>query len=501
MTRVLIPGLFLVSFFTLALAVGRPAAAAEIPIVEVHESDNPLVAIRVLFRSGSVDDPAGQEGITALLANLMVEGGTERLSSAELLEALFPMAAELSVQCDKETTVFMGRVHKDHLNEYLPIFVDVLLSPRWDPREFARLRDVQVSAVENELRSNNDEEFGKETLEWMLYSGHPYGHPVDGTVAGLKSLDLATVREHSAKVFTRSRAVLGLAGGYSEDVREILRKTLDQLPEGTPLAAIPEAKASGPKVVIVEKDAPATAISMGFPFGLRRTDPDYPAMWLGTSAFGEHRQSGGRLFQALREKRGLNYGDYAYSEVFRQAGFGTHPRVNIGRSRHFFSIWIRPVEHQNRVFAMRCALWQLDLLLKKGLTEDEVSQTKGFLDGYTRLWELTTSRRLGFALDDRFNGTRDYLKTSREKFPSISASQVNATMKKWIDPSELRFAIITSDAAAMRDALVSGTPSPIEYPTPKPPEILEQDKTFIAMPLQLKAEDVVVVQAGDMFEK
>ncbi len=501
MTRYLVPTLFLVPLFAFALAGSRASAADEFPVVALPEPENPLVAFRVLFRTGSVDDPPGQEGITALAARIMAEGGTESLTSAQLLEALFPMAAELSVHCDKEVTVFTGRVHKDHLQKYLTMYTDVLLRPRWDAREFDRLRDIQLSAIENELRSNDDEEFGKETLEWMLYKGHPYGHPVDGTVAGVKALSLDAVRAHAAKVFTRNRAVLGVAGGYSEEALASLRDAVARLPEGAPPVAIPEPKPTGPKVVIVEKDAAATAISMGFPYGLRRTDPDFAAMWLGTSAFGEHRQSGGRLFQALREKRGLNYGDYAYCETFRQAGWGTHPQVNIGRNRHHYSIWIRPVEHQNRVFAIRCALWQLDNLLRAGLTDDEIEQTKGFLDGYTRLWELTTTRRLGFALDDQFNGTRGHLKTSRERFPSLTTAEVNATLKKWIDPTRLRYAIITTDAAAMRDALVSGAASPIEYPTPKPPEILAQDKTFIATPLGFAAEDVAVVKATEMFER
>ncbi len=501
MTRYLVPTLFLVSIMAVALSGSRASADAEVPLVALHEPENPLVAFRVMFRSGSVDDPPGQEGITALAARMMADGGTENLTSAQLLEALFPMAADLSVHCDKEVTVFTGRVHKDHLQKYLVLYTDVLLRPRWDPKEFDRLRDVQLSGIENELRSNDDEEFGKETLEWMLYEGHPYGHPVDGTVAGVNALDPEAVRAHAAKVFTKNRVVLGLAGGYSEEALASLRDALRRLPEGAPPVAIPEPNPTGPKVVIVEKDAAATAISMGFPYGLRRTDPEFTAMWLGTSAFGEHRQSGGRLFQALREKRGLNYGDYAYCETFRQAGGGTHPQVNIGRNRHFYSIWIRPVEHQNRVFAIRCAIWQLDNLLRVGLSNDEVEQTKGFLDGYTRLWELTTTRRLGFALDDLFNGTRAHLESSRERFPSLTTAEVNAALKKWIDPKQLRYAIITSDAAAMRDALVSGVSSPIEYPTPKPPEILEQDEEFIGAPLWIGPEDVMVVKAGEMFER
>jgi zinc protease len=65
----------------------------------------------------------------------------------------------------------------------------------------------------------------------------------------------------------------------------------------------------------------------------------------------------------------------------------------------------------------------------------------------------------------------------------------------------MRYAIITKDAAAMREMLVSGAPSPINYPTPKPPEILEQDKEFIARPFGLTPEEVVGVKASEMFEK
>jgi zinc protease len=375
----------------------------------------------------------------------------------------------------------------------------VLLRPRWDPKEFDRLRDVQLSSIENDLRSNDDEEFGKETLEWMMYKGHPYGHPVDGTVAGVKSLDLAAVRAHAAKVFTRNRVTIGLAGGFPTSLPDRMKNALAKLPEGPAPVAIPAAKPSGPRVVIVEKEAPATAISMGYPYTVRRTDADFSALWLGVSAFGEHRQSGGRLFQALREKRGLNYGNYAYAEVFRQEGWGTYPRVNIGRTRNHFSIWIRPVEHQNRVFALRGALWEVDKLLKNGLRDEEVAQAKGFLEGYTRLWEMTTSRRLGLALDDAFHGTKNHLAASRERFAALKPNEVNAALKKWIDPAQLRFAFITNDAEALKKALVSNAASPIEYPTPKDDAVLEEDAQFIAMNLGLAAEDVMVVKASEMF--
>src|SRR5437588_11572781 len=99
----------------------------------------------------------------------MTEGGTEALSAKQLLEALFPLAAELEVRVDKELTTFRARVHKDNLAKLLPILTDVVTRPRWDPNEFRRLRDAAVNDVEKRLRQGDDENLGKAALEELLY--------------------------------------------------------------------------------------------------------------------------------------------------------------------------------------------------------------------------------------------------------------------------------------------------------------------------------------------
>src|SRR5207248_3936403 len=96
------------------------------------------------FRAGSWDDPPGQEGLTYLTTRLMAEGGTEKLSPAQLNEALYPIAAELDGDCDKELAVFSGRVHQEALERYLEILTDVLLHPRLDAKELERLRASQL---------------------------------------------------------------------------------------------------------------------------------------------------------------------------------------------------------------------------------------------------------------------------------------------------------------------------------------------------------------------
>ncbi len=80
---------------------------------------NPLVAFRFVFRAGSQSDPAGKEGLAALTAAMVAEGGTRSRTYEQVLAAFYPMAATLDAACHKEATVFSGLVHRDSVDAYL----------------------------------------------------------------------------------------------------------------------------------------------------------------------------------------------------------------------------------------------------------------------------------------------------------------------------------------------------------------------------------------------
>ncbi len=471
--------------------------------VTLPASQTPAVTLRIAFRAGAADDPPGREGLTALAARLMAEGGTQALGAYELKQALFPWAAELGVEGDKEMTVFVARVHRDHLDPFLPLLGDVLLRPRWDAKEFERLRRDAVDDLEKNLRGNDDERLGKEALQWMLYAEHPYGQPDVGTVEGLRAATLDEVKAQAAKVFTRERLTIGVAGGWPADLPAKLSQVLEALPSGAPPASVPAAAGlEGTRLLLVEKDAPAVAVSMGAPIEIDRRHADFAALMVGISAFGEHRQFHGRLMQRLRELRGLNYGDYAYAEHFEQEGWSTFARVNIPRSRQYFSIWLRPVQPAQAHFALRLALYEYEKLLRDGLTAEEVETVKSFLGGYTQLWEKNDSRRLGYALDDAFYGTPERLQRFRELLPSITAEQVNAALKQHLPPaSALRMAVVTADAAKFQETVLNNEATPIEYTSPKPQAILDEDVVIMKHPFGVEAPQVRVVPAAQIFQR
>ena len=488
-------------------AVPTPDANAPVKfggrVVSVPTGGLPLVSFRIAFQAGSIDDPPFKEGITSLAADLIAKGGTKDLDSSQLLQALFPMAGEIDTQTDKELTVFYGTVHKDHVAKYLPLLIAALTTPRYDPKEFARLREDAVQDIEKRLRSGDDENLGKAALDSLIYEGGPYATYTGGTVQGLKGITLDDVKAHVGKVFTQERMIIGLAGAVDDAMVHQLKMGLSALPgSGLPLRTLPNPPASGPKALLVEKDAASTAFSLGYPYSLKRSDPDFHLMMVAGSALGEHRQFNGRLMRELRMKRGLNYGDYAYVEHFSQEGWGSYPRTNIGRRQQDFTIWLRPVVNENRLFALRAALYNFDDFVKKGMTPDEFETAKGFLAGYTLLFEQTPMRRLGYAIDDVFDGTKDHLGSFRASLAKMTVNDVNNAIKRHLDPGKLRLAVVTKDAEGFKQAIVAGAPSSIKYPADNPdPAVVAEDLKFTSMPLPFKASDIVVRPVGELFEK
>jgi zinc protease len=495
----------------LACATQKPAPEKKDPlpakfggqVVSVPAKGLPLVAFRIAFQAGSIDDPPFKDGITALAAELMAKGGTKDLSSAELLEALFPMAAGIDAQTDKELTVFSGEVHRDHVARYLPLLVAAIATPRWDVKEFARLRDDALQDIEKRLRTSDDENLGKAALDALLYAGHPYAHYAGGSVSGLKAIGLEDVKAHAAQVFTQDRMLIGLAGAVDDALTDGLKRGLSALPgKGAELRVLPKPVDKGPKVLLVAKEASSVAVSMGYPYELGRGHPDFHAFLVAGSALGEHRQFIGRLMRELRGKRGLNYGDYAYVEHFAQEGWSTLPRPNVSRRQQDFTVWLRPVVTENSLFALRAAQYVLDRYATEGITQDELDTVKGFLKGYTLLFRQTPMQRLGHAIDDIFYGTRDHWGTFRKSLDTLSRDDVNRAIKKYLVPGKLRLAVVVKDAEGMKQALLKGAPSSITYPAETPdPAVVAEDQKFVGRPFGLGAGDIEVRPASALFEQ
>ena len=493
-----------------AVADSSPAAqanagddASTIRIVRLPSPSSPLATLRLVFQVGAADDEPGKEGLANLTASMLGEGGTLRRTWSEVLDALYPMAADIHYYGDKDTFVFTGTVHRDNLDAFATLLAEQILTPRFSVEDFTRLKQDALDTITKSLRGNDDEDLGKQAMATLLYRGHPYGYPTPGTVAGLSAITLDDVKRFYAQHFTRQRLILGIAGGYPNSFPDALAARLAALPAiGKPRAKLPPSPSrQGMEFLLVEKPAQGNAISMGHAIDVTRADDDFYPLAVAASYLGEHRTFNGILMLNMRQKRGLNYGDYANVENFIQDGWSTFPQPNNPRRQQHFEIWLRPVPPASAGFAIRQAIYETDKFIRDGIPAAGFEATRAFLLNYINLWAQDGPRRLGYAIDAEIYG-KDVIAELRARLPTMTKADVDQAVRKHLSTKNLVVAVVGDKLQSLAGALTAGKPTPIVYDTKDTPaDVVKEDKIIEAYPLPVSPPGLKIVSANSLFEK
>ncbi len=485
----------------IALPLLLAASLAAAPRFVELPGDSPLVTFRVVFLTGAASDPADRPGLAAMTMSMLAKGGTKEMSYDEVVDAMFPMATSISGQVDKEMTTFSAVTHVDNLDAFYAIFRDALLNPGWREEDLKRLRDQNINYLRVSLRGNNDEELGKEVLYQAIYQGHPYGQDNIGTVSGIEAITMKDLKDFYKKNYTQANLIVGIAGGYSPEFLARMKSDFAKLPEGkTAEAKRPEPKPiEGVNVRMIEKNTRSVAYSIGFPIPVKRGDPDYVPLLVAKSYLGQHR-SGGRLFDRIREQRGLNYGDYAYIEYFPRGMFQFEPDQNLARPEQIFQIWIRPVEPATAQFTLRLAMYELDRFIKNGIAEADFERTRSYLSKYVNLLTKTKDAELGYAIDSLYYGIPDYNTYVKQGLAKLTRDDVNRAVRKHLHADNLWIAVVADNCDDLEKAFLAGEPSPMKYNADKPDEILKEDKVVERWKIPLDADKIEVVPVDKVFE-
>lgn len=483
----------------LILAASLSSAAPR--IVELP-GKSPLITLRIVFTTGAASDPADKPGLAHLTAEMLGSGGTKSLTYKQIVDAMYPMATSIHAYSDKEMTTFVGETHLDNLDKFYGLMRQMILDPGWRADDFARIRDDALNALRVSLRGNNDEELGKEELYNLIYRGHPYGREDLGTASALQKMAIADLQNFYKQHYTQANLIIGIAGGYPPEFLARVKRDFAALPEGV-ADRFDKLPAPQPiphnQVTLIRKDTRSVAWSLGYPIDVKRGDPDYPALLVMTSWFGQHRQSG-RLFTRMRELRGLNYGDYDYIEYFPRGMNRFEPEPNIARQQQIFQIWIRPVEPPNAVFSLRLAMYELDRLVRNGIPPEDFEKTRSFLSKYVNVLTKTKAAELGYAIDSLYYGIPNYNEYIKTSLAKLTLPDLNAAIRKHLRADSVQIVGVAKDTDAIRAALLSDAPTPPAYNSAKPQDILDEDKIVERFPLRLRGEDVTVVPVETVFE-
>jgi zinc protease len=489
-----------------AAASGSPTGSlAETPvsIVAQPSASAPLVDVAFVIHAGAAMDPPNRKGLASLTAAMITEGGSTTHTIQQINDAMYALASGFDAQVDKEMTRLSGQVHKDNLDTWYGLIRGQVLSPGWREQDFRRVKTQLVNSIRTSLVGNNDEELGKEVLYSEIYGReHPYGSLNLGHIGDIEATTLADVKKFYEDYYTINNVTVGLAGGYDDAFPARLAGDLQNLRAGTRVRPeIPSAPPLGAnKAVIVEKETPAVAVSLGIPVELRRGDPDWVALWLARSYLGEHRSTNAHLFQRIREERGMNYGDYAYIEYFPRGMFQFHPDANLARQQQIFQIWIRPVRNNNDAhFATRTAIFELRKLIDEGMSESNFEATRSFLSKFVSLLTDGQSRQLGYEIDGQYYGTGRFSDYVRAGLARLTLEDVNRVIRENLTTDNLQYVFVAKDAADLRQRLVDGSSSAVSYDSAKPDELLEEDREIASLPLGFAEDAVRIVPSSEVF--
>ncbi|CAH9062971.1 hypothetical protein PSECIP111854_03131 [Pseudoalteromonas sp. CIP111854] len=466
-------------------------------------NSSPLVDINLLFYTGAAADPEGKKGLAAMTAAMIVNGGSQNKAYKEIQKALYPIAGSFDYQIDKEMLSLRGRVHKNNSQQWYGLLSEQLLNPGFREDDFKRLKKEMVDNIKSSLKASNDEELGKEVLYHKLYQGHPYESYNLGDLSDLESLTLEDVKAFYATHFTQARLNVGITGAIPEKVKTQLLADLTKLPKGDEARlTIPDApELVGHHATIVEKSAKSTAVSFGFPIDTIRSSKDWTALWLVRSYFGEHRNSNSFLYQRIREVRGMNYGDYAYIEYFPRGMFQTKPDANLGRSEQIFQVWLRPLRSNNDAhFATRVALFELDKLIEKGMSEEDFNATRNFLSNYVAQLVASQDRQLGYAMDSQFYNIDNFVEHVRKQLAHLNVEDVNRVIRENLQTENIQYVFVTGDGKDMQQRLSEERPSAMSYNSEKPEQLLTQDNKISTYKLNIPAKNIEVLDIKSVFE-
>jgi zinc protease len=152
------------------------------------------------------------------------------------------------------------------------------------------------------------------------------------------------------------------------------------------------------------------------------------------------------------------------------------------------------------MFALRLALFELNTMIKEGVPADAFERSRSYLAKNVSLLTKTKQAELGYRIDSLYYGIPDYTDYLKTSLAKLTVEHVNAAVKKHLRAERLQIVAVADDVEALSRQLLSGDPSPMTYNSPKPEEILAEDKIVERYPIPIKPEWMKVVPVSSVFE-
>ncbi len=383
----------------------------------------PILAFDLAFRGGASLDPAGKEGLALMTASLMDEGAGNLIANAFQKE-LADKSIGFSFSADLDSFSGMVKTMTVHRDRAFDLLALALAKPRFDADAISRIRDEMLTSIATDFSSSGW--VARRKLMEVLYQGHPYARPTNGTFASLRAVTGADLHNFVKQRFGRDQLLVTVAGDITPAE---LGPALDKIFAGIPAKAAPftvpevTAKATG-ETITIPMDKPQTVITMGEP-GIKRTDPDWFAGQVVNYALGGGGFSS-RLMEDVRgagSKKGLSYGISSNFVPYQHSGLvlagGSTRNATAGEVTGIIKDEFGKVH-------------------RDGITQAELDDAKVYISGSFPLTLTSTDRLAAVLMQLRQNDLGiDYLDKRDAQIDAVTLDDAKRVSEKLLDPAKL----------------------------------------------------------------
>ncbi len=415
-------------------ATSRPAFAMKIQLVKspggieawlVEEHSLPLTTMSFAFTGGSSQDPTAKPGVANILSAMLDEGAGD-IKSAEFQERVEDLAMKLGFEAGRDS--FSGNFQSltENRDKAADLLALALTKPRFDAESIERMRGEILAGIA--FDAQDPDKVANDTWFRIAFPDHPYGRPVTGTIASVKSITRDDLEDYRSRVFARGNLKISVVGDIDATALGVLLdRVFGALAPEARLVVVPEAAPQGgPTRTVVEMDVPQSVAQFGHG-AIGRKDVDYMSAFILNYIIG----GGGfnsRLMEEVREKRGLAYSVYTYMQTYQRA-----------------SLYLGGVATKNEAIGTSLEVIgkELTRMSSDGPTAEELENAKSYLIGsYALRFDSSSkiaSQLLGIQIEDL---GIDYVAKRNALIDAVTIEDIRRVAKTFLKPGGLIVTIV-----------------------------------------------------------
>ena len=397
----------------------------------------PVVTVLAIVDAGSANDPPGKEGVAALTADALLEGGAE-LDGAAIAERFEQLGTSVESGADWDSAFIKITTLTERLDAAALLLGETISKPSFPDREVERLRAERLAEIlqlETEPRGLADEKFA----EFLYPPESRYSKPDEGSTASVSSLSRDDVADFYGARFRTGATTVVVAGDITaKRARDLVERAFENWPAGKPASQVVTAtpRSNRRMLHIVNKiDAPQSELRVGH-IGLQRKHPDFfPALVMNAVLGGLF---GSRINLNLREEHGYTYGASSYFDWRRAPG----PFVVS-----------TAVQSEVTAPALREILHEIDRIRAERISEDELSLARDYLAGVFPIrYETTAAIASALASLAVYELPADYYDSYRRNVSAVTVEAVLEAARAHLHPEELQTTVV-GDARVIRQTV------------------------------------------------